>query len=95
MCLTRKQPYALANVYRRGLMCSHNLQTTLSDQTRGGIFPNEVSQTCQVSDVRANSCTGDYILADGSTDVGKLILSFSWGDADSTPPSVAKGLCEA
>ncbi|KID78867.1 uncharacterized protein G6M90_00g025780 [Metarhizium brunneum] len=37
----------------------------------------------------------DYILADESTDVGKLIASFDWGDADSTPPLVAKGLCNA
>ncbi|TWU76328.1 hypothetical protein ED733_005946 [Metarhizium rileyi] len=37
----------------------------------------------------------DYILADGSTDVGKLIASFDWGDADSTPPLVADGLCNA
>ncbi|KAK2594315.1 hypothetical protein QQS21_007960 [Conoideocrella luteorostrata] len=37
----------------------------------------------------------DYILADGSTDIGKLIASFDWGDADSTPPSVAEGLCAA
>lgn len=37
----------------------------------------------------------DYILADESTGVGKLIASFDWGDADSTPPLVAKGLCNA
>ncbi|KAG8425609.1 hypothetical protein J3458_002291 [Metarhizium acridum] len=37
----------------------------------------------------------DYILADESTNVGKLIASFDWGDADSTPPLVAKGLCNA
>ncbi|KAG6073366.1 hypothetical protein E4U16_004732 [Claviceps sp. LM84 group G4] len=37
----------------------------------------------------------DYILADSSTEVGKLIASFDWGDADSTPPRVADGLCDA
>ncbi|KAG6025406.1 hypothetical protein E4U41_001532 [Claviceps citrina] len=37
----------------------------------------------------------DYILADSSTEVGKLIAGLSWGDADSTPPLVAKGLCDA
>ncbi|KAG6299926.1 hypothetical protein E4U09_007629 [Claviceps aff. purpurea] len=39
--------------------------------------------------------TEDYILADSSTEVGKLIASFDWGDADSTPPRVADGLCDA
>ncbi|KAG5989667.1 hypothetical protein E4U54_004285 [Claviceps lovelessii] len=37
----------------------------------------------------------DYILADPSTETGKLIASFDWGDADSTPPLVAEGLCTA
>ncbi|KHN93973.1 Necrosis inducing [Metarhizium album ARSEF 1941] len=44
---------------------------------------------------RADFSKGNYILADESTDVGKLIASFDWGDADSTPPLVAKGLCNA
>ncbi|UNI23273.1 hypothetical protein JDV02_009104 [Purpureocillium takamizusanense] len=37
----------------------------------------------------------DYIRADRSTDVGRLIASFDWGDASSNPPSVHDGLCTA
>ncbi|KAG5923536.1 hypothetical protein E4U42_004922 [Claviceps africana] len=37
----------------------------------------------------------DYSLADSSTEVGRLIASLNWGDADSTPPLVAEGLCDA
>ncbi|GAB0138644.1 hypothetical protein EsDP_00006870 [Epichloe bromicola] len=37
----------------------------------------------------------NYIRADKSTKVGKFIASFNWGEADSTPPKVADGLCKA
>ncbi|OAA32327.1 hypothetical protein AAL_01659 [Moelleriella libera RCEF 2490] len=37
----------------------------------------------------------DYIRADKSTRIGRLIAQFEWGDADSTPPAVAEGLCDA
>ncbi|KAK2594314.1 hypothetical protein QQS21_007959 [Conoideocrella luteorostrata] len=37
----------------------------------------------------------DYIRSDRSTDIGKLLGSFNWGDASSNPPSVHDGLCTA
>ncbi|KAG8425612.1 hypothetical protein J3458_002295 [Metarhizium acridum] len=37
----------------------------------------------------------DYIRADRSTDIGRLLGSFNWGDASSNPPSVHDGLCTA
>jgi len=38
---------------------------------------------------------GDYILADGTTDVGRKLGSLNWGDATSNPLSVNQGLCSA
>ncbi|KAJ6442749.1 alcohol dehydrogenase [Purpureocillium lavendulum] len=37
----------------------------------------------------------DYIRADRSTDVGRLIGGLNWGDASSNPASVYDGLCTA
>ncbi|QPG95091.1 hypothetical protein C2857_007638 [Epichloe festucae Fl1] len=38
--------------------------------------------------------TNDYVLADESSEVGKFIARYDWGEADSTPPLVAKRLCD-
>lgn len=64
--------------------------------TVGGISRPKVSSNMRSAvGSRADFRKEDYILADESTDVGELIASFDWGDADSTPPLVAKGLCNA
>lgn len=38
---------------------------------------------------------GDYIRADGSTEIGRLMKGMDWGDATSNPASVHDGLCQA
>ncbi|QUC17383.1 uncharacterized protein UV8b_01624 [Ustilaginoidea virens] len=38
---------------------------------------------------------GDYILADLSTSIGRLIASFDWHEADASPNKVAAKLCSA
>lgn len=38
---------------------------------------------------------GDYIRADGSIEIGRLMKGMDWGDATSNPASVHDGLCQA
>jgi hypothetical protein len=75
-------------------MSSRSLRTMRTAQMGGGTFPQKVSLFPCLAHGWANG-PDDYILADRSTDVGRLIAGLSWGAADSTPPIVADGLCEA
>lgn len=67
----------------------------------GGIYRREVCCTVMVNSTRPNplpnnfSIVGDYIRADGGTEIGRLMRGMDWGDASSNPALVHDSLCSA